>query len=175
MGTPTRSGSEIRRYGRSVPYGIGIAGGRDSLGLFGSHIRNIKAKVKKYSAPIFRKCLSYTRYMAWTPPIDRRKNKELLSEDRFYRLLSKHCKYVDRDTLFHFYMGLVQVVAEELKQHKVARLPHLGDFGLVAQKRRVGWAGPQQVMLEPREVLRFYPKERFRRYFNKLNDFRKNG
>jgi len=82
---------------------------------------------------------------------------------------------VDRDTLFHFYMGLVQVVAGELMQNKVARLPHLGDFGLVTQKRRVGWAGPHQMMLEPKEVLRFYPKERFRRYFNKLNSFRESA
>lgn len=113
--------------------------------------------------------------MAWTPPINRRENRELLNDERFYRLVSEKANYMDRDTIFMLYMGVVQVVADELKKSKVARLPHLGDFGLVAQKRRPGFAGNRRVMLEPMEVLRFYPKERFRRYFKKLDAFRKNS
>lgn len=112
--------------------------------------------------------------MAWTPPINRREKRDLLNDERFYRLVSEKANYMDRDTIFHVYMGIVQVVAEELKKNKVARLPHLGDFGLVAQKRRPGFAGSRRVMLEPMDVLRFYPKERFRRYFSKLNKFRQN-
>lgn len=105
--------------------------------------------------------------MAWTPPIDRRMKKELLKDKRFYRLLSEQCPFTDRDTAFVFYTGLVQVVAQELRRHGVARMPHLGDFALVEQKARPAWVGKQHVMLGAREVLKFYPKERMRRYFNK--------
>ncbi|HWO07262.1 MAG TPA: hypothetical protein VNM40_01605 [Candidatus Paceibacterota bacterium] len=105
--------------------------------------------------------------MAWTPPIDRRAKKELLKNRRFYRLLSEQCPFMDQDTAFVFYTGLVAVVAQELRRHGVARMPHLGDFALVEQKARPAWVGNHQVMMGAREVLKFYPKERMRRYFNK--------
>jgi len=110
--------------------------------------------------------------MAWTPPIKRREKKNLLNDKRFYRLLSEQCNFADRDTLFIFYTGLVQVVAQELRRHKVARLPHLGDFGLVEQKPRPGWMGKVHVHMVARDVLKFYPKERFRRYFSKFNELK---
>lgn len=106
-------------------------------------------------------------HMAWTPPIKRREKANLLNDKRFYRLLSEKCNFTDRDTLFLVYTGMVQVVAQELRLHKVARLPHLGDFGLVEQKPRLGWMGKTRVRMKARDVLKFYPKERFRRYFSK--------
>ena len=111
-------------------------------------------------------------YMAaWRPPINRRENKNLLNDKRFYRLLAEKCTIGDRDTLFIFYTSLVQVVTQELRRHKVVRLPHLGDFGLVEQASRPGWMGPQHVMMPRRKVLRFYPKEHFKRYFAQYNNF----
>ena len=104
--------------------------------------------------------------MAWKPPIDRRGKKNLLNDKRFYRLLSEQCNYIDRDTAFLFYMGLVQLVEQELRTHKLVRLPHLGDMALVQQKARPAWVGSSHVRIGPRDVLKFYPKERVRRYFN---------
>lgn len=106
-------------------------------------------------------------YMAWTPPIKRKLNKHLLDDERFYQLLSKNCNYMDRDTVFIFYMGLVSVIGEELRKNKLARLPHLGDFALVRQKPRPALVGKHHVVIDSREVLKFYPKERLRKYFNK--------
>ena len=84
-------------------------------------------------------------------------------------MLAEQCNFANEDTIFLFYTGLVQVVAQELRRHKMARLPHLGDFGLVEQKPRPGWVGRARVYLDARQVLRFYPKERFRRYFSKYS------
>lgn len=104
--------------------------------------------------------------MAWTPPINRRENKALLSEDRFFLMLAAKCPHITRDEAFLLYIGMVQVVEQELRRNKMVRLPHLGDFALVTQKPRPGWMGSLQVQMGEREVLKFYPKERLRRYFN---------
>ena len=109
--------------------------------------------------------------MAWTPPINRRGKKNLLNDKRFYRLLSEQCNFADKDTLFVFYIGLIQLVGQELRRHRVVRLPHLGDMALVRQKPRPGWMGKAHVYMGERDVLKFYPKERLRRYFNKRQEF----
>ena len=114
--------------------------------------------------------LLYNDCMAWTPPIDRRGKRDLLSEDRFYDLLSQQCNYMDKDAVSDFYMGVVKLVAQELRTNKIARLPHLGDFALVEQRPRIGWAGKSRVFFDSRDVLRFYPKEALRRYFNKRQE-----
>ena len=74
---------------------------------------------------------------------------------------------MSRDMVFSFYMAMVGVVGNELRQHKMVRLPHLGDMALVETKSRPAWVGKAHVVLNPREVLKFYPKERLRQYFNK--------
>jgi len=110
--------------------------------------------------------------MAWKPPINYQANKDLLRDERFYELLTKELKHLSRDEVFIIYVAMVQVVAQELRRHKVVRLPHLGDFALVKQQARPGVAGPYRVMLGEREVLKFYPKQRLKRYFaarNKAN------
>lgn len=106
--------------------------------------------------------------MAWTPPINRKDRKHLFTEERFYSLLAKECPHITKDEAFLLYIGMVKLVEQELRRNKVIRLPHLGDFALVQQKARPGLMGAKQVMLKEREVLKFYPKERLRRYFNKL-------
>ena len=103
--------------------------------------------------------------MAWKPPINYETNKDLLRDERFYQLLSKELNHLSRDEVFIIYVAMVQVVAQELRRHKVVRLPHLGDFALVKRPSRPGVAGPHQVMLPEHEVLKFYPKQRLKRYF----------
>ncbi len=105
--------------------------------------------------------------MAWQPPTQYLKRKELISDKRFYRLLSEQTNFIDPDTSLLFYTGLVYLIAEELRKHKFIRMPNLGDFALVEQKSRPAWVGKLHAVIGPREVLRFYPKEKFRRYFNK--------
>jgi len=110
--------------------------------------------------------MRYTLIMPWKPPTKYLKNKELLDEKRFFRLLSEQSNYLDYDTSFHFYMGLVLLIGDELRKNQFVRLPHLGDFALVRQKARPGWVGKAHLVIHPRDVLKFYPKERLRRYFN---------
>ncbi|MBU6415345.1 hypothetical protein KGQ34_03875 [Patescibacteria group bacterium] len=105
--------------------------------------------------------------MAWTAPTKHLKNKELLNEKRFYRLISQEFNYADPDMIFLFYMSMVSVIGEELRKNKFIRLPHLGDFALVMQKPRPAWVGRAHVMIGSREILKFYPKEYLRRRFNK--------
>jgi len=111
--------------------------------------------------------LLYTDGMAWTPPIDRRGNKALLNKERFFTLLCEQNNFMDQDTVSQFYMGVVKVVARELREHKIARLPELGDLALVPQRPRLGWMGKTRVYMGPRDVLRFYPLEKMRIYYNK--------
>lgn len=110
--------------------------------------------------------------MAHTPPIDIRElvKKGILDETRFFRLLSEQNNYVDPKTVRDFYMGLVRVLSTELKENGVVRLPHLGDMALVRQKDKIGWAGQFQRMIEGKYMLKFYPKETWRKYFHKLGE-----
>lgn len=103
--------------------------------------------------------------MPWTQPTKYLKRKELLNEKRFYRLLSSQTNFIDPDTSFLFYMGLVALIGDELRRNKFVRLPHLGDFALVEQKPRPAWMGKLHAVIGSREILKFYPKERLRRYF----------
>src|SRR3989344_5914724 len=106
--------------------------------------------------------------MAWTAPTRHlRRNKELLDDKEFYRKLSEKWNYVDNETTASFYLGFVKLVANELKEHKFVRLPHLGDMAIVEQKSRPAWIGKARIWIGPRDALKFYPKEKMRRYFNK--------
>lgn len=104
--------------------------------------------------------------MPHTPPIQRNKNRHLLNDERFYKLLSQQYSHISKDEAFIMYIAIVKLVEQELRRHKMIRLPHLGDFALVKYKGRPALVGGQQVQMGDREVLKFYPKERLRRYFN---------
>jgi nucleoid DNA-binding protein len=104
--------------------------------------------------------------MPHTPPIQRNKNRHLLNDERFYRLLGHQYSHISKDEAFVMYIAIVKLVEQELRRHKMVRLPHLGDFALVKYKSRPALVGSKQVKLPEREVLKFYPKERLRRYFN---------
>jgi nucleoid DNA-binding protein len=91
----------------------------------------------------------------------------LLEHKRFFNLLAQDCiRFADRDTVYLVYMMMVGVIGQELRRHKVVRLPHLGDFGLVEQKMRPAWCGRMHVRMGPRDVLKFYPDYLLRRKFN---------
>jgi len=109
--------------------------------------------------------------MAWKAPTKYLKNKDILNDKRFFRLLSEQTNFIDPDTTFLFYIGLVALISDELRKNKIIRLPHLGDFALVEQKRRPAWMGKLHAVIGAREVLKFYPSERLRRYFNKRQGF----
>ncbi len=108
--------------------------------------------------------------MAWRAPTKRKEYKNLLTDKRFYRLLSEQCNFSDPDTAFLVYIAVVQVVGQELRRHGVCRLPHLGDIGLVTQNPRPGWVGMSHIMMPEKKVLRFYFKDRFKRYLSKYSN-----
>lgn len=104
---------------------------------------------------------------AWTAPTRHLRQRDLLNDKEFYRKLSAKWNYIDNEAVTIFYLGFVKLVANELKEHKFVRLPHLGDMALVGQKSRPAWVGKAHVRIGPRDVLKFYPKEKMRRHFNK--------
>ena len=104
--------------------------------------------------------------MAWTPPTKHLRKKELLDNERFYRLLSQRSNYMDPEVSLMVYLGLVCVIVDELRAHKFVRLPTLGDFALVRQKSRPALIGKSQCVIDGVEVLKFYPKASFRGYFS---------
>lgn len=104
--------------------------------------------------------------MAWTPPIKHLKKKELLDDERLYHLISEQVNYMDPVACCQVYLGLVMVITNELRKHKFIRLQGLGDFAIVRQKSRPAWVGRSHCVIDGFEVLKFYPKESFRRYFN---------
>lgn len=105
--------------------------------------------------------------MAWRPPIKHLKKKELLGNERFYRLLSENAGYIAPEAAARIYLGLIVLIGDELKKHKFIRLPILGDLALVRQKSRPAWVGRTHCVIDGREVVKFYIKEDFRRHFNK--------
>jgi hypothetical protein len=113
-----------------------------------------------------------SKKMAHTPPINIRElsKKGVLDEDHFFQLLSEQNNYVDERTVRDFYMGLVRVLTKELKEKGVVRLPHIGDIALVRQKDKLGWAGQYQRMILGKYMIKFYPKEAWRKYFAKLGE-----
>lgn len=108
--------------------------------------------------------------MPYTPEIDIRAlgKTEVFDEDRFFRMLSEQNNYVDHKTVIDFYMGLVRHLRAELKTNGVVRLPHIGDMALVKQKPKIGWAGKFQTMIVGSYILKFYPLEKWRKYFKEL-------
>lgn len=102
---------------------------------------------------------------AWTPPTKHlRQDKRLLNDKVFYRKLSAHWNHLDPDATMLFYMGFIQMIGKELREHKFLRLPHIADLAIVTQKSRPALAGKYRVRLGPTEILKMYPKEKLRRY-----------
>lgn len=88
-------------------------------------------------------------------------------EDRFYRLLSEENNYADIETVKNFYMGLVRVINEGLREDGVIYLPHLGHFALVKSARCIGF-GNKERMPNGTYTLKFYPINPWVMYFKKL-------
>lgn len=103
----------------------------------------------------------------------------VLDESRFFRLLSEQNNYVDTKTVKDFYMGLVRLITQELKENGVIKLPHLGIFALVKRKDCLGFGGktvgsdtvrsvPIFKMLKGTYALTFYTNRALLTYFRKL-------
>lgn len=94
--------------------------------------------------------------------------KGFTSEERFFRLLSEQNNYVDPKTVQDFYMGLVRLITKELRENGFVRLPHLGDFAMLKAKDRMSLAGKYRVMTIGKYLLKFYPKDAWKNYFDAL-------
>lgn len=99
------------------------------------------------------------------------KKMGILDEDKFYRLLSDQCNYIDPKTVKDvFYAGFVRAITKELRVHGVVRLPHIGFFYLLKQKDKMGWAGKFQGILKGKCIIKFYATESWRKYFAKYQE-----
>lgn len=96
------------------------------------------------------------------------KKKGLLNEDDFYRLLAQKCGYIDEEMAKRFYLGMVRAITEQLRADGVSRMPHLGDFALIWQKQKIAFAGKVRTIIPSQRVLKFIPKEAWRKYFSDL-------
>jgi nucleoid DNA-binding protein len=105
--------------------------------------------------------------MAWKPPIKELKRPELVDQKEFFRKLAAQCGYIDDEMAAKWYLGLVRLVSKELRTNQYVRLPHLGDMAMITQNSRPAWHGTLHLRQGPKRVLRFYPKEKLRRYMAK--------
>ena len=71
-----------------------------------------------------------------------------------------------------FYIALVKLIVSELRINKVIRLPHLGEFAIIKQKPKTALVGKVRKFIGAFNILKFYPKNALREYFNKMNDTR---
>lgn len=110
--------------------------------------------------------------MPFNPPIKIREleRKGVLSEKRFFRLLSEHNNYVDPKTVIDFYMGLVRLLSKELKDNGVVHLPHIGYIALLKQKIIPRKLGKTFIGGSTGYTIKFYPKEAWRKYFKKIEE-----
>ena len=102
--------------------------------------------------------------MAWTPPLKHLRKKELMDNERFYRLLSQRSNYMAPESVVAVYLALTMVIVDELRAHKYIRLPILGEFATVRQKSRPAWLGRAHCIIDGLEVLKFYPRQDFRQF-----------
>lgn len=113
------------------------------------------------------------RTMAWKSPINIKLSRErgLLDEKRFYALLSEKCNYMDEENVRMFYLGLVKLMTQELRDNNLIRLPHIGDFALTSLRPQVKLNGKRKdgsyiySMIKPTHVLRFKPRDAWAKYF----------
>ena len=94
------------------------------------------------------------------------RDKGLLDESRFYRLVSERANYMDEATVKAIYLSMVAVVGSEIKANHVARLPYIGDLALVTIPARMGLVGRARKFLAESKVLKFIPNEGLRRHIN---------
>lgn len=94
------------------------------------------------------------------------RDKGLLEEDRFYRLVSEKANYMDEETVKTLYMAIVAVIGSEIKANQAVRLPHIGDLALVTIPPRMGLMGKVRTFLAESKVLKFIPNEGLRRHIN---------
>lgn len=106
------------------------------------------------------------RVMTYRSPTTRQLRK--MRKDRFYRLLSERCNYMDKASIAQVYLSLIAVIMDELRRDKVVTLPLLGDMQLVQQKRRVAWVGKTQAVIGPRDVLKFRATDDLKRYLSQM-------
>lgn len=108
--------------------------------------------------------------MPHTPVIDVRALKKTgkLDEERFFRLLSEQCNYVDSKTMRSFYEGLLRHLTKELRTNGVVKMPHLGTISLVKQNISSTWKGQYSLSKTGRYVLTVNLDEGWRDYFKKL-------
>ena len=94
------------------------------------------------------------------------KEDGLIGEDRFFRLVSSQCDYMDEETIKSVYMAVVRVISKDLKENEIARIPHIGDLVMVEKTARMGLVGKTRVMMPESKVVKFYIDEMFRRHIN---------
>jgi len=107
--------------------------------------------------------------MPTTPPFPRKKLAKMgmLKENDFFSALSAQNNYMDKRAVRDFYMGLVRVLTDELRENGIVRMPHIGDFAMVLQKDRMGWSGKERKMFKRKYILKFYSNDSWRKYLNK--------
>lgn len=93
----------------------------------------------------------------------------ILAPDRFYRLLSEQCDYIDPESAKSFYIGLVRLLTKELRENGVVRMPYIGDIALVKQRSKWGWVGSTMAYVTGLYALKFYPNKSWREYFYNLS------
>lgn len=100
----------------------------------------------------------------------KKEKPEKFNTDEFYRGLSAESG-CDKEVVTRIYQAMTRYLTRELKHHGFARLPFLGDFGMIKRKPGIMNKGNKKVYGEC-QMLRFYPNARWKEYFSYLNKWK---
>ena len=110
--------------------------------------------------------------MAWTPKvapaIAELKHSGILSEDRFYRMVSEQNNYMDPASTRAFYQAMYNHVNNELRLHGAVRLPMMGNMYLLKRRDGTGWNGNHMAFIKDKYILRLDPAEKWKKYWHTL-------
>lgn len=72
---------------------------------------------------------------------------------------------MDETTVMEFYLSMMSVILDELRRNKIVTLPLLGELKLKKQSQRMALVGRSNVLIGPRDVLKFCATDDLKKYF----------
>jgi hypothetical protein len=85
--------------------------------------------------------------------------------EKFYEGVAQKAGYLDKETVRRVHLAMVQHVTFELKRDGISFIPFMGNFFLLNVKKRKTFMGNVTVMAYNIKDLKFYPLEKWKRYF----------
>lgn len=97
--------------------------------------------------------------------------KGALSTDNLCKLISEKCNYTDPASIKQFYLGLLRVIMDGLRENESMYLENLGEFKITKIKERKSTmvVTGEKIIMPECKVLKFIPCKKIKYYVkNKL-------